>query len=235
MKLPIALFFLSQVALAAPKIIPSPVDHLYVPEGFDSNDSVEVVVTGTFPNACYSRNRVDVKINDELISVTVTAIAPDTSKKKLGFCPDVLVPFKEVVDIGNLQGGKYRIQVNGDSRNSLQEELSITEAASSAVDDSIYAAVDRVEAKGNGDYVLHGWNYSPCLELEAIRVVSNKKDTLSILPVMKQTSDFCPMKGVPVSYPVKLDMSSLVMKQPLLHVRTMDGKSVNMIVDFERR
>jgi hypothetical protein len=235
MKFPIALLFLSQVAFAAPKIIPSPVKHLYIPEGFDSNDSVEVVVTGEFPNTCYARNRVEVKFKDELIDVTITAIAPDDSKKDLGFCTDVIVPFKEVIAVGNLQGGRYSVRVNGESQGSLRDDLLVVESTSSAVDDSVYAAVERVEDKGNGNYILHGWNYSPCLEIDTITVVSNKKDTLSILPVMKQTSDFCPMKGVPVSHPVKLDFSTLKMKQPLLHVRTMDGRSINTIVDFERR
>ena len=30
-----------------------PVDHIYVPTGFDSNDTVEVVVTGYLPNLCH--------------------------------------------------------------------------------------------------------------------------------------------------------------------------------------
>jgi hypothetical protein len=52
---------------------------------------------------------------------------------------------------------------------------------------------------------------------------------------MKQVSDFCPMKGMPVSYPVRFDFSGLKVKKPLLHVRTMDGKSVNTIIDLEGR
>lgn len=215
---------MSQIAAAGTEIVPSPVDHLYVPKGFDSNDSVELVVTGVFPNSCYSRNDVRVNVQDDVVDVTVTAISSDKLK-----CIQMQVPFKEVISVGNLQAGDYQVSIN----NKLIDSLSVEEASSNAVDNNTYAAIDWVEQKSADEVVLHGWKYSNCLELKKIEVVSNNKDTMSILPVMKQISDFCPMKGMPVSYPVKLDFSSLKMKRPLLHVRTMDGKSVNAIVNLE--
>lgn len=226
---------LSQVALAAPEVIVSPVEHLYIPDGFDSNDAVELVVTGSFPNPCYSRNKVQVKVDNDQIDIKVLALAPDERKMGTRFCPQMIVPFKEVISVGNLQGGKYKVTVNQNTRYALADDLSVKEATSSAVDESIYAAIEWVESKGNDQFVLHGWRYSNCLELDGIKIVSNKKDTLSVLPVMKQVSDFCPMKGMPVSYPVRFDFSGLKVKNPLLHVRTMDGKSVNTIIDLEGR
>jgi len=229
----ISLFFISSIALASPEIILAPVDHLYIPEGFDSNDSVEVVITGMFSNACFSRNNVEVKVKDSLIDVTVSAIAPDTALLATRKCPDMVVPFKEVVTLGNLQGGNYDIRVNGGSRFGLKDKMAISEAASNSVDDAIYAAIEWVERKSKNEVVLHGWRYSNCVDLDRVKIVSNNKDTLSILPVMKQLSDFCPMKGMPTAYSVKVDYSSMKMNKPLLHVRTMDGKSVNTIVTVE--
>lgn len=230
----IATMLLSSVAYAQPSIILAPIDHLYIPEGFDSNDSVEVVVTGAFSNPCYSKNKVDVKVNGEVVDIKVTAISPDhrnlLSERN---CPQMTVPFKEVVSIGNLQGGEYDVRVNEGARHALADKMVIHEASSNSVDDSIYAAIEYVEKKSAGEYVLHGLRYSTCMELDQIKVIPNKRDTLSILPIMKRVSENCPMKGVPVAYPVKLDFSGLKMKQPLLHVRTMDGKSVNSIVNLE--
>ncbi len=220
--------FLSQMAFANPEIVLSPVDHLYVPMGFDSNDSVELVVTGVFPNACFSRNDVQVAVNNDVIDITVTAFEAEKAK-----CIQMKVPFKEVVTVGNLQGGEYQVRVNDKSRFQLKEKMMIEEASSNAIDNNTYAAIDWVEQKTKDEFVLHGWKYSNCVELKKIEVISNGKDTLSILPVMKQTAEVCPMKGMPVSYPVKVDFASLKMKKPLLHVRTMDGKSVNAIVNLE--
>jgi len=219
---------LSQVAFASPEIVLSPVDHLYIPKGFDSNDSVELIVTGVFPNACFSRNDVQVAVNNDVIDITVTAFQTEKAK-----CIQMQVPFKEVVTIGNLQGGEYQVRVNEKSSFQLKDKMMIEEASSNAVDNYTYAAIDWVEQKTKDEFVLHGWKYSNCVELKKIDVISNDKDTLSILPVMKQTKDVCPMKGMPVSYPVKVDFGSLKMMKPLLHVRTMDGKSVNTIVNLE--
>ena len=228
-----AISFLMLVALPVisnADVIPAPVDHLYLPFGFDSNDTVEVVVTGSFPNACHSRNEVKVNVENDVIDVSISAITHEKSFPAKR-CMDMVVPFKEVVHLGNLQGGDYKIRVN----NILEEKLTVAEASSNSVDDHIYAAVEYVEKKGMDNFVLHGWRYSNCIELDQVKVVSNNKDTLSILPVMKQLSDFCPMKMMPVEYKVKLDFSTLTMKQPLLHVRTMDGKSINTVINLEER
>jgi hypothetical protein len=234
MKLAMIAFFFSTFTLAQsqPQIVMAPLDHLYVPQGFDSNDSAEIVVTGRFPNACFSRNAIEVKVVNDLIDIKITAIAPDTSTAASRVCPKMLVPFKEVVTLGNLQGGEYKIRINSETKSSLKDNLTIAEASSSAIDDHIYSAVEWIEKVNENEYVLHGWRYSDCLDFEKIQIVSNNKDTLSILPVMKQLSDFCPMKMMPTSYPFKVDFSTLKVGQPLLHVRTMDGKSVNSVVNL---
>jgi len=235
MKFSLLALLFSSAALAQPEVILAPVDHLYVPQGFDSNDAVEVVVTGTFPNVCYSRNTVDVKVNGDIIDIEVTALAPDASKNSLNgkLCPAMVVPFKEVITLGNFQGGEYEIRVNKSIQKDLNDKITIAEATSNAVDDNVYAAIDYVEQNSSKDFILKGWKYSNCFELKEVKVVSNKKDTLSILPIMKQVSNHCPMKGMPVAYPVKIDFNTIKVKQPLLHVRTLDGKSVNSIVNLE--
>lgn len=222
-----AILFCSFAALAQPSVIPAPVKHLYVPHGFDSNDAVEVVVTGNFPNPCFSRNNVDVVVNDDMIDIKVSALQQG---QKLN-CPDMQVPFKEVVSIGNLQGGKYQINVN----NKLKDTLHVQESSSTAIDEHLYAAIDNVEKKSNGKFVLHGWRYSNCIELDKVEVISNQKDTVSVLPIMKQIRDFCPMKMMPVAYEVNLDFRNLKVEEALIHVRTMDGKSFNSIVKVEER
>lgn len=222
----LAAFLMGLSTLASAEISLAPVKHLYVPTGFDNNDSVEVVVSGTFPTPCYSRNTVAVEVVGETISIEISAIQRDANKL---LCPDMLVPYKEVVSLGNLQGGSYDVVVN----NKLKDTLLIVESSSNAIDDHLYAAIDQLEKVGEGDYVLHGWRYSNCVQLDKVEVVSNGKDTLSVLPVMKTVSTHCPMKGMPVSYPVKLDVSQLKTHEPLIHVRTMDGKSFNTILSLQ--
>ena len=203
----------------------APVKHLYVPHGFDTNDSVEVVVTGTFPNPCYSRNTVAVDVKGDQIAIDISVIRRDTK----AVCPQMQVPFKEVVALGNLQGGTYEVVVN----NRLNDTLVVSEASSHSIDDHLYAGIDQLEQKGPNEYLLRGWRYSNCIDLDRVEVVTNGKDTLSVLPMMKQLSSFCPMKMMPVTYAVNLDFKALKTKEPLVHVRTMDGKSFNTILTLE--
>lgn len=235
MKLALSLFIiLTSAAWASAEIVSAPVSHLYVPNGFDSNDTVEVVVTGNFPNACFSRNDVKVKVLGDVIDIKVTAVSHERTSPYRR-CSDMVVPFKEVIHVGNLQGGDYEVRVNAHTPFKLEDKMKIAEASSSSVDDNIYAAIEWVERKSANTVILHGWRYSNCIDLDKVTVISNNKDTLSILPVMKQLTDFCPMKMMPTAYKVELPLSTLKMKQPLLHVRTMDGKSVNTIINLEER
>ncbi len=231
MKFAVLFILLAGFAHARPEIVTAPVDHLYIPEGFDNNDSVEIVVTGTFPNPCFARNTVQVNINDSMIDIHISAILPKASIN----CIDMAVPFQEVISLGTLQGGEYGVRVNHRSPFELTESLQIKEATSHSVDENIYAAIDRIENVSENNYIFHGWKYSHCIEFSKVEILSNKRDTLSVLPMMKQVSDFCPMKMTAVSFPVKLDLSEMETKQPLIHVRTMDGKSFNKVLNLAER
>lgn len=223
---------LSAIPVAhALEVISAPVDHLFVPAGFDNNDNVEVVVSGHFPSSCYSRNKVDVNVVADRIEVKITAIDRRASAEK---CIDVAVPFVEVVTVGNLQAGSYKIHVNESSKSRLTGKLSVAESRSHSMDDFVYSYVDHIElgfAGGtSGSAWLRAQLPSPCLEFDHVEYLSNGSDVISIMPIMKQVSDFCPMKMVPYEIPLRYDLSALPAKQVLLFSRSMDGKSVSTIV-----
>ena len=213
-----------------PEVVSSPVEHLFVPAGFDNNDNVEVVVTGNFPTPCYSRNKVDVAVIGDNISISISALVRKNEKENA--CPQMLVPYKEVVTIGNLQGGNYKITVNPKDEHQLKDDLFITEASSNAIDDNIYALIDSISEEGfTGELVLNGYRFSDCMELDRVEYFNNNKDTISILPIMKQVSDFCPMKMTPYQVKINPSFSSMKNDKVLLHARTLDGKSVNSVVN----
>src|SRR5688572_18284654 len=97
-------FIFTSIVCAEPRAVVSPVDHLFVPKGFDNNDNVEVVVTGKFPNPCYIKNKVAVKVKNDKIFVNVSALKKDEGNDPR--CEAIPVPFKEEITIGNLQGGQ---------------------------------------------------------------------------------------------------------------------------------
>lgn len=231
MKRLIPLLFASLAHAAGPQVIEAPVDHLFVPSGFDNNDNVEVVVTGYFPNSCYSRNKVDVSVVGDLVNIHVTSL--DKSEKGME-CVQVLVPFKEVVTVGNLQAGEYRLVVNGGGTRGLENKIRVDEAQSRDMDDHLYALIDFIDTGftngAGGSAILAGQRPSYCLEFDHVEYVSNGTDTLSILPIMKKVSDFCPMKMMPMRIPIKFDPASFSSDKILLFSRTIDGKSVSTVI-----
>lgn len=226
-----ALILSSSVMAQTPSVVDAPVDHLFVPSGFDNNDNVEVVVTGKFPNPCYSRNKVEVDVKDDTILIDVTSL----SKESKSMCDDLKVPFSETVTIGNLQAGDYKIIVNQGTANQLTGKLDVAVSSSNSVDDHLYAKIDYVELGFtgglSGDALLVGASVSPCLALDRVEYLSNNQDTLSILPIMKKTGQDCPEQLTKISIPVKFDPNKIPSEKILLFVRSIDGKSVHTFVE----
>lgn len=204
-----------------------PVDHVYAPFGFDSNDSVEIVVTGFLPNLCHKAPASKVEIKGNKVNVEMTSLYYHESNP---FCPEMVVPFTKTISLGVMDKGDYEITVNGESQWEKKEAIKIAESTSNSIDDFSYAYVTYVEKEnvGQGHVVLKGYNPSDCFELEKIDYVHNGRDTYSILPKMKQVREFCPMKMVPFEYEFKVP-NDIDNNKVLLHVRTMEGNSVNTI------
>lgn len=226
-----ALLFPIFVLATPPEVVTSPVDHLFVPKGFDNNDNVEVVVTGKYPNPCYVRNASSAEVREDKIFITVTALQRDGGED----CEAMSVPFSETVTIGNLQAGNYEIIVNASSRYEQKGGLDVAVSRSTGVDDHIYAIVDYIELGFtgglSGDALLMARAPSDCVAFDHVEYLSNEKDTLSILPIMKKVSETCKEKTRRFEIPVKFKPSSLPEKDILLFVRSIEGKSVHSIIN----
>ncbi|MFY7992365.1 MAG: hypothetical protein ACOVP4_03655 [Bacteriovoracaceae bacterium] len=213
------------VAVAGPIVVNSPVGHLFIPTGFDNNDNVEVFVSGEFPNSCYSRNKVEVNVQEETIKINVTALVNSESEK----CEDYKVSYLEDVTIGNLQAGDYKVIVN----DKISEKLVVAETRSTSVDDYIYGEVDYVELGFtgglNGEVALVG-RTADCIVLDRVVTIDNGKDTLSVLPIMKIASNSCAKQKVQFNIPVNFDQTKFKGEKILLYVKTMDGKSVTSLL-----
>jgi len=204
-----------------------PVNHVFSPAGFDSNDNVELVVTGYLPNLCFKAPQSQVEVNGKKIAVSVKA---NKTQVGLGFCLDVVVPFIEHIKVGLLDKGKYEIAVNENSSLAKKSSIAIAEASSSSIDEVVYADVDDVVRVDDGSrkILLKGYNPSDCFELKEIVVLDNGVDTYSILPKMKQVKSFCPKKMIPFTYEMEVP-EKLEADKVLLHVRVMDGRAINTI------
>jgi len=219
-------FSIFAVNAGTPVEIAVPIEDIYVPTGFDSNDTSEVIISGYLPNLCHKSPATKTTIKGNNIDIQVTALKYHSTNP---MCPEMVVPFLETVKVGLLDKGNYSITVNGKTPFKKTSKISITESTSSAVDSYIYANVEYVEREEASKTVsLKGYNPSDCLVLDEVKFVSNKSNTYSVLPIMKQIRDFCPMKMTAFSYDVEVP-TEIKKEKVLLHVRGMDGNSVNSL------
>jgi len=80
-----------------------------IPSGFD-NSSPVAIVSGLFPNSCYSWSRADVAH-----PTAFTHEVRNMANVQLGMCLMVMVPFAEEVELGRFAPGDHSIRfVNGD-------------------------------------------------------------------------------------------------------------------------
>lgn len=223
---------LSLYAQSEPIVITSPIDHVFVPMGFDNNDNVEVVVTGKFPNPCYIKNSMYVKVREDKIHIEVTALKKDNPD--IAMCAPMEVPFRESITIGNLQGGSYDLIINEGTRFEHNEKLEVAVSDSQSVDDHLYPIVEYVELGFtgglSGDAFIIARSPSDCVVFDQVKYISNGKDTISVLPIMKKVTGVCNNRQKRIEIPIKFKPNAFRSKDVLLFVRSIEGKAVNTII-----
>ncbi len=207
-----------------------PVDHIYVPSGFDDNDSSEIVIAGHLPDTCYKAPKSQYIVQGNRILVTVSAIHVSGI-----VCSDLVVPFIETVRLGALKSQRYQIIVNNGMPQPLTSNIAVKKATWPSIDNFDYMYVVNVRHLPGDKFInLDGYTVSDCFTLDRIEFQNNGVDTYAVLPIMKKISEFCPMKMTPVSFEVALP-NTISRKEILLHVRSMQGNSVNSIYYQSRR
>ncbi len=204
------------------KVEEIPIEEVFIPKGFDNNDHVELVVSSNFPDSCYKDFETRSQIDGRKIFLKIMA-----QKTNDQFCAQALIPIMDTISLGVLDSGEYEVK----SSSGFESRFFIEESSSSAIDESLYMNVDYVEKMKNEEnkIFLRGYNPSDCYEFDEAEIVSNSENTLSILPKMKQISEFCPMKFTPFSIEVRIpEYEEFTGRDKiLLHIRSMNGNAVN--------
>lgn len=211
-----------------PVKVPAQFNKIYFPEGFDSNDHVQIVGEGLFRNTCYRPATESVVIDETTKTIRVGPVAYEYS----GFCMQVILPFQRVVDVGILKVGHWKVIETDGQNQRLLGVVPVQPALSLAPDEDVYAPVSQAyfEQKGSVSEVTLSGNFpNNCMSLDDIKV-SVQKEALVIQPFAKYGPD---LKCVTGAYPFKktLTVSGLSTGRYLLHVRSMNGNAINSLVD----
>ena len=233
----LAISFSASSAWAAGGILPDVFNdmprHVFVPPGFDNNDSSEIVVRGEFRDTCYQvgPSRVRVDAEGRRIVIENQAYHYDAF-----LCMMVLVPYTKTIPVGILDEGTYAIQFAGDSGSARElGSITIHPSANGGQDDFVYAPVeelrvDRGELGQPHSLTLSGTFTDTCMDLADVKVMTRTADVVEVLPIVKFAGEGC--KAEKRSFTRTVWLPGTIRGERLIHVRALDGQSINRVVTF---
>lgn len=228
----LSIIFTAAVATAAfdtdqPKIIDARPSKVYVPNGFDSNDQVQVVTEGYFPNGCYRPGDVSVSVDHSAKEIAIKTKAYEYP----GFCIQVVVSYSQVVNVGLLEEGNYRIVLGSDQ--SFLNQVTVKKASVPSADDYIYAPVNQAllsKVNGEATLILTGTFTNSCMSLQEVKI-NVDSDTIVVQPIVEMANENCVEGNFPFRYNRYVG-KDIKPGRYLLHVRSMNGRAINNLIDI---
>ena len=211
-------------AQTAPTQVAAHFNKLYVPIGFDDNDNVQIVGEGVFPNSCYRQAETKVQID----ATTKTVILAPTANKYDGMCLQVMLPYSHVIELGLLSQGVYTVLQDGKSIG----KIDVRKSSVREPDDFMYAPIEQAyfHSQGSSNQVyLTGDFPTSCWRLKKVNF-DIQPDVLVIQPIV-EIDNSVPCTPGKFHFETATEMGSIPSGRYLLHVRSMNGKSVNNLVD----
>lgn len=201
----------------------------YIPLGYDSNDRVEIVVEGYFPNSCYRLGPIETEVNTKKNEIKIF----QSAYVYQGVCLRMIVPFHQVVQLGLMEKGDYKIIDASNSKN--LGELPIDKATVLDADDYLYASVrDAFVFRDNNKKLMakvEGFYSNTCTKMKELRVIKESEDVLTILPIVENIENV-PCNRILVPFTKNVELPELTKGRYLLNVRSLNGQAVNKLFDI---
>ncbi len=217
------------------------VDKVFVPMGFDSNDNVEVIISGHLRDTCYRAGQAKYTIDEEKKTVYLEATVFNYTRADV-VCLEVMTPFMFKVGVGILNSGKYKIVLKTPNPTQQKiEMLEVSESTSSQPDDYLYAPVQntsgvqvsedqlKVSLEGAYPFMLVG-----CMVIKDV-MIHTKEGVIVVQPVAEVVSsdddERCINQKGAKEFSINRTIPYKLESQALLHVRVMNGLSVNQVIN----
>lgn len=197
----------------------------YIPAGFDDNDNVQIVGEGMFKNTCYRPAPTGVQVDQKN---KVIRLAPAAYEYQ-GLCLQMILPFERTIDVGILKAGNYKVMQDGQEVDTLKVGV----ARSLAPDDYLYAPISQAyihQEAGLKTLLVSGEFPTDCMKLDYVSTDVQKK-VIVVQPIAKiEERNNCLRGKFPFSTSVEL--KNIPEGRYLIHVRSMNSKAVNTLVDI---
>jgi len=209
-----------------PEVIPVTVDGIHIPIGYDDNDMIKIVTTGTLKKSCYWEGNPEVKVNNNARTVTIKQIV-------LGYpstCTDSNIPFHRVVEIGMLPASEYAI-IDGLTKERIGT-LPVTKATKTIsygayADEAMYALATDVFVNNRVvtmDFLIP----EDCLRFKEAQV-DYQPGVVVVKPILEGDAA---CKGTLKPYRSEFTLRGDVKGRQLIHVRSLWGRSLNKLIEL---
>lgn len=224
-----------------PEIVAAPVEQVFVPFGFDSNDNVEVIVHGNFVNSCFKVGPAKGSVDYATSTITVEASSYFYPASE---CAKIVVPFEQSVSLGIVHPGTYRVVVK-DVPAATVTDLVIAEATSDEADDFLYAPVVQSSlttgADGRSVVRIEGsypYTFVGCMSVKEVRIHLTPGHVLVVQPIAELLTGgpICDAQNGSKAFTIDTPIQDrLESGDFLVHVRALSGRSVNRVVVLQGR
>jgi hypothetical protein len=214
--------------MTEPTKIPAAYQTAYIPGGFDSNDSVEVVLEGRFSSSCWRPAEISFAVDQDKNEIHV---GPAAYLYPARLCAQLILPFDRVVNFGVLKPGMYKLIQATDGVE--LGEVPVKAAQTERPDDFMYAPVSQAffKKKGaDGEVTLAGNFPNSCMQMDEVKVTLEPK-VIVLQPIAKIDKRLGCQDGH-FPFQVKTKIPSIPAGRYLLHVRSMNAKAINSLVDM---
>lgn len=204
--------------------------HAFVPNGFDANDTVEVVVATQLPTSCYKIGMVSTEIDSD----TKTLWVHVRSYQFTGKCIKYPVSVFQTVRVGLVwQPGMYKVRDR--TSGATIGSLNVTEEQdppSHGTDSVAYAPLTDaylLNYYSKPSVILTGAFTNSCLGFKEVKMTP-QADVLVVQPIIAKVQETGCRAGnfrFHKGFPIKVQIPSSTF---LLHVRSISGVGINKIV-----
>jgi hypothetical protein len=218
--------------------VPAEIERIFIPQGFDDNDNIEVVLHGNFPNTCYQVGNTEAKVDAETRTVTVSA----TSFQYPGtFCIQSITPWIQSVKLGLIPEGDYQVVYAKDQ--TVRSSLQVVRRKTESPDDFLYATVENAYIDVNaetGKQALKLQGHFPyffigCMVMKDVRVLKSPNDVMVVQPIAEIVEDeaVCATQPDDRGFEYTTGLAEPFKGEGLLHVRTLHGNSLNRYINVQ--
>lgn len=238
-----------------PTVLVVPPRAIFVPGGFDDNDKVQIVVSGVLPSACYKSGPVSTSIDHKNKQILIK----NQTYKYSGNCLQMVDTYEQTLDIGIVPTGRYSVIALGAPPSGLRlssvtagpnpgvvmGSLTVKQAKSTLADEVTYMPIKAIQIIDRGaDYVvvqLRSRFSAACMSLDTIRVVHDEirnPRVFELLPIAKiERPETCQagtrlFDSAETTLQTTVKLTGFLAGQSLIHVRSLNGSSINELVDF---